>query len=79
MSLYSNDGYINTTTVDGTSFTGIYAVDGSINVILDDSSNTGVYHPCGAIRINSSGGNSYYDPSGAVYYNHLLGPGMAPS
>lgn len=76
MPLYADDGKINTTVVTGSSTTGLYAADGSINVVVDDAVNQGVYHPCGAIRLNSSNGSSYYDPSGAVYANRLLGPGI---
>lgn len=77
MPLYSDSGKINTTVVNGSSFTGLYAADGSINIVVDDASNRGVYHPCGAVRVNSATGSSYYDPTGAVYSNRLFGPGIA--
>lgn len=77
--IYNNNGSIATTTVTGSVYTGFYAADGSVNVVLDDSSHTGVYHPCGAIRVNSGTGTTYYDASGAVYSNHLLGPGFSAS
>lgn len=75
MGLYTTAGKINTTTVDGLTLTGVYAADGGINVVLDDVVNKGVYHPCGAIRINTTPNGSYYDPTGAVYTNRLMGPG----
>ena len=73
--LYSVDGKINVTVVTGSSYTGIYAPDGSINVVIDDVLFRGAYHPCGALRMSSSTGVTEYDPSGAFYSNHLLGPG----
>lgn len=73
MSLYSADGTINTTVVDGSTFTGLYAADGSINVVLDDTTYKGVYHPCGAFRVNSGTGSSVYDASGAYYSNYFFG------
>lgn len=75
MSLYTADGKINTTTVDGSAYTGLHAADGGINIVEDDVTYTGQYHPCGAIRVNTDDGETYYDASGAAYTNHLLGPG----
>jgi hypothetical protein len=73
--VYSDSGKIRVTEVSGSALTGIYAADGSINIVVDDSTYNGVYHPCGAYRVNSSAGTTLYDASGAYYYNHLLGPG----
>lgn len=75
MSLYNADNKINTTYVDGSSFTGLYASDGSWNVVVDDVSNFGIQHPSGALRVSTDVGNTYQDPSGAVYLNKLGGPG----
>lgn len=75
MGMYTTSNKINTTTVNGSSYTGIYASDGGINVILDNVTNTGIFHPCGALRVNTTGGTSYYDGSGAANTNHLFGPG----
>lgn len=75
MGLYTTSGKINTTTVNGLTLTGLYASDGGINVVIDDAVNKGVYHPCGAIRINSVPNANYYDSTGAVYTNKLMGPG----
>ncbi|MDE2102797.1 MAG: hypothetical protein KGL39_36470 [Patescibacteria group bacterium] len=49
MSLYAADGSINVTVVAGTAWTGVFAQDGSLNVI-HDTTYFGVYHPCGALR-----------------------------
>lgn len=75
MSLYTAGGLINTTTVNGLTYTGIQAADGGINIVIDDATHVGQYHPCGAIRVNSGTGTTYIDPTGASYSNHLLGPG----
>jgi hypothetical protein len=69
------------TVVPGTSYTGVYARDGSINVVLN-SSHVGCYHPCGAWRVSTASNPEMltYDPSGAFYLNTLLGssgPGLA--
>ena len=71
--IYNSDGTIKVTVVDGTTPVGIQASDGSINIILDDSSHLGIYHPSGAMRVNSSNGNTNLDSSGAFYINKLLG------
>lgn len=71
--VYNQDGSAHTTTVPGTSWTGLYAADGSINTVLDDAAHNGPYHPCGALRVNSGTSSKVYDPSGAYYLNHILG------
>lgn len=71
--IYNSDGTIATTTVPGSSYTGLHAADGSINIVLNDASHTGVYHPCGALRVNSATGSTTYDPSGGYYSNTILG------
>lgn len=75
MSLYTAGGKINTTTVVGNATTGLYAADGSWNVVLDDVVNKGTQHPSGAIRVNTTPANTYNDATGAVLTNHLGGPG----
>lgn len=72
---YTVGGKINTTTVNGATYTGLYAANGSINVVLDDAVNKGIYHPCGAIRVNTTPNSNYYDGTGAARNNHLFGPG----
>jgi hypothetical protein len=73
--IYDANGTIATTVVNGLSRTGLYAADGSVNIVLDDVTSKGAYHPCGALRVNSSNGTTTYDATGAYYTNHLLGPG----
>lgn len=71
--VYNPDRTIHTTTVPGTSWTGLYATDGSVNIVLD-STGFGPYHKCGALRVSSSTStNLIYDPSGAYYSNHIWG------
>lgn len=80
MSLYNADGKVNVTQVNGSTWTGLYASDGSINVVVDDAAHYGVFHPCGAYRLNSSiSGTSYYDTTGAIYANMLFGVGADPA
>lgn len=75
MPLHGNNGKVNTTTVTGSSKVNLYDTGGGINVVIDDAVNKGIYHPSGALRVNSGTSSSYYDASGAVYSNHVLGPG----
>lgn len=74
--LYDSTNHIRVTVVAGTTWTGVAAADGSANIIFDDASHTGLYHPCGAYRVNSGVGTTQYDPSGAQYSNLFLGPGI---
>lgn len=73
--LYSAAGKINTTTVVGNVYTGVYAADGSVNVVLDDAVNKGAYHPCGAYRVSTTSGSTVHHASGSTHTNRLLGPG----
>lgn len=73
MGLYNSDGSLAVTIVDGNKPVGRQAPDGSLNVVLDDIGGYGVHHPSGALRVNSSNGNSVLDSSGAYYINKLLG------
>lgn len=77
--IYASDGSIRVTFVPGTSWTGLYAPDGSINAVVDDNGN-GLYHKCGAWRVNSTVvKGKTYDPSGAYYLSTLLGgPPVTP-
>lgn len=68
--IYSVTGYIRVTIVDGTAWTGLYASDGSWNIVLVSSSATpqGLYHACGAYRVVSSSSDyGVYAPNGAYY------------
>jgi len=73
--LYTAGGKIATTTVVGNVYTGLYAADGSWNVVLDDAVNKGVMHPCGALRVSTTPATTYYDATGASVTNRLGGPG----
>jgi hypothetical protein len=46
---YSASGALRIILVSGTSYVGLYAADGSMNVVID-SEGRGIYHPSGAIR-----------------------------
>lgn len=70
--IYDADGNIRTTTVDGSDYTGLYAADGSFNVVLDDTTYTGLHHPSGALRVNSGSSTTTYDASGAFYMTPAL-------
>jgi hypothetical protein len=80
--IYDEYGAIRYTSVDGSSWTGLYAADGGVNVVLDDTTYNGLYHPCGAWRVNTgtNTNNQAYDASGAYYLSTLLNtPNNAPS
>lgn len=53
MNLYSPDGTRQVTSVNGLSYVGLYAADGSYNGVLNDGTSTykGMYHPSGALNI----------------------------
>lgn len=70
MALYDANNQIILTEVDGSSYTGLYAADGSYNIVINNRSTyKGLYHPCGAYNavVYSSGIKSYYAPNGSVY------------
>lgn len=71
--IYASDGSIRYTVVDGTTGTGLYAADGSVNVVVNDTTYSGLYHPCGAWRASTGTGVGLYDASGAYYLSSLLG------
>lgn len=75
--VYSANGKIRTTTVNGLSRVPLYAADNSVNIVLDDIQDKGIMHRSGAMRVNSGTSKQYYDPSGAVYSNRLWGVGKA--
>lgn len=52
MSLYNASGQRQITIVNGSTYTGIYAVDGSYNGVINDGTGIkGLYHPCGAFNV----------------------------
>jgi hypothetical protein len=68
MSIRAADGSINVTVVDGTTYTGVTASDGSANVIDDAGTNQGSHHPCGAFRVTvASSGEMGRAPDGSAY------------
>lgn len=69
----NNQGKYNTTTVPGNARVPLQATDGTINIVVDDVTARGAYHPSGAIRVNSATNVYVYDNTGAFYSNHILG------
>lgn len=68
------DGYLRVTSVTGNSWTGLYAPDGSFNVVIvgKNDANTGLYHPCGAMRaVAATSEVGMTAPSGAFYMEGL--------
>jgi hypothetical protein len=65
------DGSVAVTVVDGTTRVGLFAADGSINVVLSDgvTLNKNVYHPCGALNVTlaPTAGVGAYAPDGTLY------------
>ncbi len=72
---YSASGALRVTLVSGTSYVGLYAADGSVNVIIDPSGQ-GLYHPSGALRGVSADSltRGLYAPNGAYYFAGLFSP-----
>ena len=68
--LYADDGSVRVTVVTGTSITGLYAPDRSMNVIEGiPGVHRGLYHPCGAmlVKVNADSpgtSTSAYSPDG---------------
>ena len=58
------------TIVSGTSFTGLYAADGSFNVVESNGIGfKGIYHPCGAywVTVSPLDNHPFYAEDGSVY------------
>lgn len=58
------------TVVDGLTPTGLYAADGSYNVVVSNPAEvTGIYHPCGGYWVTSSADPTFpvYAPNGSLY------------
>lgn len=73
MGIYHSSGSLALTSVSGSSRVGLFAADGSLNVVLDHVGGKGIFHPSGALRVNNSTGAGVYDATGAYYINHVLG------
>lgn len=70
--LTNSRGHVVVNIVNGSTFTGLKAADGSLNVFDATSATTpvGLYHPCGAMNITLVTGNSLtgrYAPNGSIY------------
>lgn len=72
---YSASGALRIQLVSGSSYVGLYAADGAMNVIIDPTGR-GIYHPSGAIRGVSADALSrgLYAPNGAYYFAGLFSP-----
>lgn len=72
MTSISEDGYLNVTIVDGEDLVGLFAEDGSMNVVQSDGSLGARLHSSGAMRVtisdtDSNPGGSYHAPDGSLY------------
>lgn len=57
------------TVVSGSSYTGLYAVDGTWNIVTNDGTTLkGSQHPCGALNavIVTDPSSPYYAPNGSI-------------
>lgn len=69
MSLYNASGTINLTSVSGSSYTGLSAIDGSWNIVINTSTiPVGLYHPCGALNavVVTDPSSGYYNINGSM-------------
>lgn len=68
--IYDSRGALRVTVVSGSTKTGLYASDGSINIYdATGVSRCGAYHPCGAMNINVVSGDTFvgrYALNGAI-------------
>lgn len=71
MSLYNADGQEQVTIISGTTFTGLYAADGSKNGVIAPAVTglIGSYHPCGAywVTVTTNPSAGPYAPDGSRY------------
>lgn len=69
MTTLAADGSYNVTVVDGEDLVGLFAIDGSMNVVISDEELGAIYHPSGAIRVTVAGAGQvpYYAPDGSLY------------
>lgn len=75
---YTYDGKMRITEVVGSSWTGLYAANGSVNVVIVSSSDTpqGLYHACGALRVaEATSETGAFAPNGALYVEGTSGGG----
>jgi hypothetical protein len=75
---YSASGALRINLVSGTAYVGLYAADGSMNVVdvtgVSISTYGGLYHPSGAIRGRTSPAtySGLQAPDGSYYFNGLV-------
>lgn len=58
------------TVVDGLTRTGLYASDGSFNVVVSNPAvRCGIHHPCGAYWVTGTDvdAHKFYAPNGSIY------------
>lgn len=69
MSAYNSSGQINLTSVNGSTYTGRYASDGSTYIVINDGTQlTGFNHPCGAVNaVVTTSPSSFQHPNGSMY------------
>lgn len=82
MSTISSAGQLNLTVVDGSTYTGAQAADGSWYIVLNDGSTyTGYRHKCGAINaVVNEINNTDRAPNGSMYVKtNVNGNGYTPS
>ena len=67
--LLNASGALRVTIVDGSTRTGLFAADGSWNVVVaPGSSYVGSYHRCGALYVTlTTSRTGYYAPDGSMY------------
>lgn len=72
--LYAADGSLRVKVVSGSTNVGLYAPDGAFNVVVvtGADTNSGVYHPSGALRgIAATSETGATAPNGAIYFSGL--------
>jgi hypothetical protein len=78
---YNKNGTIAVTPVSGLTFTGLFAADGSTNVVESDGSDfVGVYNPCGAMNVTFTDSQppiQGYAPDGSILMNFSVPGGAA--
>lgn len=69
MSAYNSSGQPNLTETNGSTYTGRYAPDGSMYIVINDgSSYTGFHHRCGAVNaVITTDTSTWAAPNGSMY------------
>lgn len=78
MTSYAADGSLNISVVDGSTYTGVKAIDGSTYVVQNDGTTTysGAYHKCGALNVMKyvSGISNIRSPNGSLVVHVMAAP-----